>query len=80
MFHVVGPEETLILVELTMTVEGIELGWQATPGKSYQVDSKQSLTDPAWLPAGAPLKVETERGSINFPRPGPPFFRVRQLD
>ena len=78
--HVLEPTATLIVVDVMLVGDSVQLLWEATPGKTYRVEYKNALEQAAWLPLGEPFRVETEKGAATYPRSGPAFFRILQVD
>ena len=78
--HVLEPTATLIVADVLLVGNSVQLLWGATPGKTYRVEYKNALDQPAWLPLGEPFRVETGKGAAAYPRSGPTFFRILQLD
>jgi hypothetical protein len=54
------------------------LNWPATPGKSYQVQFKDNLTDPAWQPLTGSVTLVGDRGYATDLAPDPVkrFYRI----
>ena len=57
---------------------GIWLSWPAVPGKSYHVQFKNTLADPAWLDLGGSISLVGTHAYLNdLPAPGSQrFYRV----
>ena len=66
----------------TLTNNALNLIWSAYPGKTYRVEYKTNLTDPAWTPLGANTLARAYTASVtdtNFPTPQR-FYRVLQVN
>ena len=52
--------------------------WPSEPGVGYQVQFKNSLTDPQWQPLGAPATVVGSQGAVIDNSPAGPtrFYRL----
>jgi hypothetical protein len=57
------------------------ISWQTAPGKLYQVEFKDDLSGPVWLPLGNPILATTESTTVNqeFSAASVRFFRIRIL-
>jgi Tol biopolymer transport system component len=58
--------------------QGPTLLWSVMPGKSYQVQFKNELSDPAWQPLMSGLTIVGNQGYFNDPAPpaGHRFYRI----
>ncbi|HSH16944.1 MAG TPA: hypothetical protein VLD18_12970, partial [Verrucomicrobiae bacterium] len=52
--------------------------WSAVPGRSYQVQSRDTLSEPGWSNVGGPVTATGPSASVPDPNPGDPdrFYRV----
>jgi hypothetical protein len=59
----------------------IRLTWEATPGRQYRLQYKDSLTDPAWVDLGPVIQAEASVATVtNVSSAGPfRFYRVQLL-
>jgi hypothetical protein len=56
----------------------VVLTWQSVAGHSYQVQYKNNLTDPGWLPLGSVISGNGGSQSVNDPITGTNrFYRVQ---
>src|SRR5205085_2908758 len=53
--HVLDSSGTLILVDLSRVGNTVVLNWPGTIGKVYQVQTKDNLNQPNWIPFGPNL-------------------------
>lgn len=59
--------------------DGIVLEWNSVPGRTYQLQSKGSLTDPAWLPVSFTTASSTVITVTNLSAGSAQFLRVQLL-
>ncbi len=52
--------------------------WSAVPGRTYQVQSRDDLSEPGWNPVGGPVIASSTTASMTDPLPADPdrFYRV----
>jgi hypothetical protein len=67
---------------ITVAAGAATITWLSFPGKSYRVEYKGNLNDPAWTTLGADLLAVT--GTLSFTNNPAPntlrFYRIRQLN
>jgi hypothetical protein len=61
------------------SVDGIVLTWQTVAGHSYQVQYKNSLTDPSWIDLGSPISAAESSSSFTNDISGAAtrFYRIQ---
>ena len=64
--NVLSAGETRIVVDILRTAGGARLTWPTTPGRSYQLQAKDTL-NAAWAAWGAPLPAGGTSLSVNLP-------------
>ncbi len=63
------------LENVSMTGNQLVFRWQTVPGQSYQLEYKESLASPQWLPSGSPIPGDGNMLSItNSVGDGPCYF------
>ena len=77
--EVAGPDVTVIVAEAAFAGSDVDLRWQTTSGKSYQLQSKQGANE-AWQPSGNVILASGPMATVRLPMTGNAFFRVVQLD
>lgn len=71
------PAFGLTILPPTSASPGNWLTWPALPGKSYQVQFKTNLNDPAWLPLSGPITVLGSQASFkDAPANHTRFYRI----
>ncbi len=70
------------LVLLAFDGAQLSIGWPSTAGRSYQLESKTDLLQPAWSPLGGPVVASGPTHTVSIPvaPAATHFFRVTQLD
>lgn len=62
--------------------ESFSFTWASVPGKTYQVETSQSLLSPEWNPIGSPVTATTTTSALTVPlAPADErrFYRVKVL-
>jgi hypothetical protein len=61
------PHPPVRIQEVAFTTDGFHASWSAIPGAQYQVQYKNSLSDPTWLDLAGPLTADQENLSVRDP-------------
>jgi hypothetical protein len=79
--YVLDPAAVIIIPDVSRTVEGVRITWEATVGKTYAVEYTDSLNKPSlWTDLGPPVQATTTTMEATDRPTDPRFYRVRQLD
>jgi hypothetical protein len=72
------------LTGVMLSATNVSLTWDATPGKTYHVDSKDDLNEASWVTVPGGNSIFVNSTSWTFTDNRPPgrmrFYRVLQLD
>ncbi|MGI8605468.1 MAG: hypothetical protein ACR2OZ_21040 [Verrucomicrobiales bacterium] len=68
--------------EISLNLGEVTLAWTTVSGRRYQIEAKEDLKEPAWIPVSAILIADGNSLSMNFSISGSPqrFYRVAQLE
>lgn len=75
-------QSTFRITEIVPTKVGLVLTWSAQPGKTYRVECKQDLAQPAWTFLGE-ITATGDTASLTNPAPSEAlqrYYRVLQMD
>jgi len=76
-FFTVANQAPPVIQPIVVSNGAVTLTWTATAGRSYGVEYKANLTDPAWLPLGPDVVAGGPTASItDQPLAASRFFRV----
>ena len=70
------------VTSVTRTDNAVTLTWESVAGRSYRIEFKESLSDPAWSPLGPDVTATATATTATDPAAPAPrrFYRIRRLD
>ena len=78
--HVLPADETIVIVEIFPAAEGIVLEWFSTPGKTYRVETTETIDVATWKLVSEDVIAQGERTSFPHLPTRQCFYRVIQMD